>query len=243
MEEIDLKELFGLFWQKKVYIILIVLIFMLLGVIYTLKLVVPKYEASTTLLLATDSSAKTAEMMPQETITTTDVTLNSNLVSTYSELVKSNKITRTVISNLGLDASEEEVRNSVSVTAVDDTEIIQISVRDEDAVKAAKIANEIAKVFIENIKEYYGIENVHVVDEAEVEEVPYNIDHVKDVALAICVGIMVSAVYVFLSYMLDTTIKSVEDIENITGVTALVSIPLYEEAMANETKKKKEARR
>ena len=36
MEEIDLKELIGLFWSKKTQIILIVLIFMLLGVIYTI---------------------------------------------------------------------------------------------------------------------------------------------------------------------------------------------------------------
>lgn len=73
-EEIDLKELLTLFWNKKTQIILIVLIFILLGVIYTTGFVKPKYTSSTTLLLATgNTSSKT------NTITTTDVTLNSKI--------------------------------------------------------------------------------------------------------------------------------------------------------------------
>ena len=36
MEELDLKELFNLFWSKKAAIILIILIFMVIGVIYTI---------------------------------------------------------------------------------------------------------------------------------------------------------------------------------------------------------------
>ncbi len=55
-------------------------------------------------------------------ITTTDVTLNSKLVSTYSKLVKSDKVIRNVISNLSLNMDEDVLKNSVSVTATEDTE-------------------------------------------------------------------------------------------------------------------------
>ena len=103
MEEIDLKELLSLFWSKKTQIILIILIFMLLGVIYTIGFVTPKYT-STTLLLATSGSSADKT----NTITTTDVTLNSKLVSTYSALVQSKSVLRQVISNLGINESEEE---------------------------------------------------------------------------------------------------------------------------------------
>ena len=53
MEELDLKELFEIFWSKKVQIILIVLIFAVIGVIYTMGFVTPVYTSSTTLVLAT----------------------------------------------------------------------------------------------------------------------------------------------------------------------------------------------
>ena len=51
MEEIDLKELFSLFVEKKVQIALIILIFIILGFIYSLGFVTPMYESYTTLLL------------------------------------------------------------------------------------------------------------------------------------------------------------------------------------------------
>lgn len=240
MEEIDLKELFQIFWDKKIHIIIITLIFAVLGVIYTLTFVEPKYQASTTLLLAVDSSS---EKVTAETITTTDVTLNSNLVSTYSELVKSNKIIRTVISNLELDMTEEAVRKSVKVTAVSDTEVIKISVQNEDPVQAAKIANEIANVFIDTIKEFYGIENVHVVDEAEIEEEPCNVNHPKDVVIFTFIGVVVAGMYVFIDYMLDTSVKSIEDIERMIGVRVLAAIPIYEGALESANRKKRGAKK
>ena len=225
MEELDLKELLQIFWEKRLQIILITAIFMVLGVVYSIAFVVPKYQSSTKLLLATNSSGG---QTGTESITTTDVTLNSKLVSTYSVLVRSDKVIRTVISNLGIDEEEESIRKSVSVTAVSDTEVIEISVKNEDPVLAAKITNEIAKVFMENVKEYYGMENVHVVDEAEVEQEPSNVNHTKNIIIFTFIGIVVASMYVLIANMLDTTIKSAEDIEKISGVTVLASIPVYE---------------
>lgn len=52
MEEIDLKEIFSIFWKKKVEIILIIAIFAVLGYIYTTVFTTPMYTSSTTLVLA-----------------------------------------------------------------------------------------------------------------------------------------------------------------------------------------------
>ena len=225
MEELDLKELLLVFWEKKVEIILIIAIFATIGVAYSLRFVTPTYKASTTLLLATNASSGTEGT----SITTTDMTLNSKLVSTYSELVKSsNKIIRTVISNLNLNISEDELKDSISVTSKTNTEVIEITVKNENPTLAAKIANEMAKVFIGDVKEYYGIENVHIVDEAEVPQNPSNINPTKDVAMFIFVGVAISVVYVIIASMLDTKIKSEGDIEKITGCRVLVTLPLYE---------------
>ena len=235
MEELDLKELLQIFWEKKLQIILITAIFMTIGVIYTLVFVTPKYQSSTTLLLATNSS----DSSNKEAITTTDVTLNSKLVSTYRDLVESKKVIRNVISNLAIDEEEENIRKNVSVTAKSDAEILEIAVKNEDPVIAAKVANEIAKVFIENVKEYYGMENVHIVDEAEVEQLPCNINHTKDIVIFAFIGLVVASMYVLVVNMLDTTIKTSEDIEKIAGVTVLASIPVYETALEEKNKNKR----
>ena len=223
MEEIDLKELLSLFWSKKTQIILIVLIFMLIGVIYTIGFVTPKYTSSTTLLLATSENSTDKS----STITTTDVTLNSKLVSTYSDLVQSKSVLRQVISNLGIKISEDELKNNITVTQEKDTEIIKISVTNENANIAEKVANEVAKVFTQKIQEIYKINNVHIVDTAEVETAPSNINHPKDVMIFTFIGIVVAAGYVLIMNMLDTTVKTAEEVEKELKIPVLATIPLY----------------
>ena len=116
MEELDLKELLQLFCEKIVQIILIIAVFVVIGIVYTIGFVTPKYRSSTSLILATNNSAN---VTGQNGITTNDLTLNSKLVSTYSTLAKSKKVVRAVLSNLGLDGNlEDSVRKNISVSTV-----------------------------------------------------------------------------------------------------------------------------
>ena len=236
MEELDLKELFEIFWSKKVQIILIVLIFAVIGVIYTLGFVTPVYTSSTTLVLAgAESEEQTAST--SNSITTTDITINSKLVSTYSVLVRSKDVLGQVISNLGIDISWEQLRNNVTVSSVEDTEVIEISVTNGNPQYAADIANEIAKVFSDKVAEIYNINNVHIVDEAETPAGPSNINHTRDVIIFAFIGVVVAVIYVLIANMLDTTIKTADDIERQFKLPVLASIPIYGADMQKKKKK------
>ncbi len=223
MEELDLKELFELFISKIFQILIIIIVFIGIGVVYTVGFVEPKYSAKTTLVLASAGGSEAANA-----ITTTDINLNSKLVSTYSEIVKSDSVVGVVIKNLGLDMKDSELKKQVSVTAVEDADIIKITVTNEDADEAAKIANEIAKVFSEKVKDLYRINNINILDQAIPDYVPSNINHIKDVVIFAFIGIVIAVAYVLISNMLDTTIKSTEDIEKGFGIPVLVSIPLID---------------
>jgi capsular polysaccharide biosynthesis protein len=226
MEELDLKELFNIFWNKKIQIILIVAIFVVIGIVYTMGFVTPMYSSYTRLVLSTVEN--TSETTTSSSITTTDITLNSKLISTYSELVKGKNILRQVISNLDIDISEDELRKNITVEEVDGTELIKITAKSTNPSYAAQIANEVASVFMEKVKEIYKINNIQVVDEAEISTTPSNINHAKDVAIFALIGLVVAVGYVLLLNMLDTTVKTAEDIEKGFGIPVLVSIPLIE---------------
>ena len=174
MEEIDLKEVFSIFWNKKWIIFLVVAIFIAVGLAYEMKFKTPKYTSSTTLVLAMSNSENDKT---ENAITTTDITLNSKLVSTYSEMVKSKDVIRTVINNLKIEEDEEELRKNVNVTSVEDTELIKIAVTHKNPRYAARIANEMAKVFSEKVNQIYKINNVYILDEAEIEDEPSNINY------------------------------------------------------------------
>lgn len=232
MEEMDLKELFNMFWSKKIQIILIILIFGIIGFIYTIEFITPMYDASTTLVLVSsaDETVTTNTM-----ITATDVSLNSKLVATYSELIKSKNVLREVISNLNTDLEEDILKNYITVSAVEDTELIEITVRNEEPSNAAVIANEIAEVFTDKVKEIYNINNVQIVDKAEVSSEPANINHTKDVIMFASIGLVIAIIYVIVANMLDTTIKTAEDVETAYNIPVLVSIPMIKH-LGNERK-------
>ena len=235
MEELDLKELFNIFWSRKIQIGIIIAIFLVIGVIYTFVFVKPDYASTTTVILAQSSTTKT-ETDTSETITTNDLTLNQKLVSTYSELLRSPRILSEVITNLRIDKTEEALKNSITISAVEDTDLIQIRVTDANPETAKRIAEEIARVFIEQVANgVYKINNVQVWDEAEVPTEPYNINHIKDLVIFLFIGVVIGVVYALIANMLDTTVKSKEDIEKKLGLSVLTTIPVCDFDLSMKT--------
>lgn len=225
MEELDLKQLLKIFANRKIYMILITVIFLLMGIVYTLTMVKPRYKASTKLILAKTESTSEND---NKGITGTELTLNQKLISTYTEIVKTKSVVRQVIDNLNLDISEESLEKSISIKLKNDTDMIEITITNDNPENAAIIANEVAKVFSAKVAEVYNINNIKVMDKAEVNNEPYNINHPKDVAIFTLVGFVVAVIYAFVANMLDTTIKTNEDIEKNVKLTVLAEIPLYE---------------
>lgn len=224
MEELDLKELFTMFWEKKAQIVLIILIFAVIGIAYSYLLVEPDYKAKTKLVLT-----QSIEGSEDGAITQADITLNSKLVATYGELIKTDNILQTVVDNINNpDITINSIKNNVAVKAVSDTELLEISVTNADPNYAATIANEIAKVFCEKVVEIYNISNTYILDRAVPDETPYNINHTRDIIIFAFIGVVVAGVYVLVANMLDNTVKTEQDIEKITGLMVLTAIPNYE---------------
>lgn len=220
-DEIDLKQLLELFWNKRIFILIVVLIAVIMGYVYTSFLVKPKYTSSTTLILAQRNSADSTG-----TITSTDVTLNDKLIDTYKEIATSNSVVRTVVSNLGLASTKEaELKKEVNVTAVTGTQILKVSVTDSNADMATKIANEMGQVFSKRVADIYKIDNVSIVDEAETTGIPSNINHKKDMLIFLVGGIVVAVALVLLINMLDNSIKNSSDIERALNLNILAEIP------------------
>lgn len=226
MEELDLKQLFKIFWNKRLHIIVIVILFFIIGSVYSFAFVKPKYRAYTTLVLAqSDVVASEIDNSQGQGITSSDLSLNQKLVSTYSELVKTKNVLREVIKELKLTIGEEELKKNVTVSLVKDTELIKITVTSRDALDAKNIANKIAEIFSERVTAIYKVNNVYLVDEAEIPSSPYNISHVKDIILFMAAGLVLAIVYVLIANLFDTTVKSADDIENELEISVLASIP------------------
>lgn len=220
MEEIDLKDFFNYIKSKIVFIVILVAMFLSFILLYDLKIKTPMYKTYTTIVLTQSDSQKGTT----STITQNDILLNKNLVSTYSEIIKSELILEQVINNLGIKATATELSNNIQVAALNDTEILKISVSNADPEVAASLANEIADVFTTEIKKIYKIDNVSTIDRAKVPKEVANNTFKRDIVLAAFLGIFMGIGIIFILYYFDDTIKSNEDIEEKIGLPVLSKI-------------------
>ena len=221
MEEIDLKELFEFIKKKIGLLITITVVICLLGCIYGLFIQKPMYKSYTTIILGGN------ETTASQTITQSDITLNKNLVDTYAEIVKSRRVLEQVIAELDLEETYEELSNKISVSSVNNTEIIKITVADSNPIEAKNVANVTANFFSKEVVKLYNMNNVNVLDEANEANEPYNINIPKQVIIYFFIGISIALSILFIIFYFDRTIKSVEQVEQKIKLPILGGVEEY----------------
>ena len=105
MEEINLKELYDYFKERLVLILTIVLVVVVLGSAYSIFFKTPLYQSTSKVLLGSSNG----------TYTTNDVTLNANLVKTYSEVAKSDLVVSQVINHDSLYFGISKLQGNICV--------------------------------------------------------------------------------------------------------------------------------
>lgn len=209
MEEISIKDLFKFILKNIIVILIISFIFAFAAFIYSSYIKVPLYETNTTLLLTKPTDSITGST----TIDQNDINLNQKLVSTYSELIKSKRVLNQVINDLELDYKVNELAKLITVESVQNTEILKISVKNEDANLAGIIANKTAEVFSNEVVEIYKINNISIIDEATTPKVVANNTTTKDVILSFILGAGLAIIILFVIYYFDDTIKNSDNLE------------------------------
>lgn len=228
MEEIDISQLLDYFKSKIVYIIFAMALAFCLSAIYVYQFRVPEYTSYTTVLLTQSG----------ESINANDLNMNNSLVSNYSEIIKSKRVLNQVISNLSLDMEYAGLQSKIVVGEVNDTDLIKISVTNEDAELAADIANEIANVFSKEIPLIYGTQNTSIIDVAEVSKIPSSASAIKIILIVTLAGAFVAVGIVFVVFYFDTTIKNEEEIERLTGLPVIGVIPMSRERLRTSQHRK-----
>lgn len=223
-EEIDLKNVIQMFWDRKVGIVIIILLCIVAGYVYTTFFVSPVYESTSKAIL----TSNTEDGGDSSGVTQTEVTLNNSLLSTYREIATSDSVVSKVISNLGLNIPDDSLKSQISVTSATSSQVVQITVENADPSLAAKIANEIRSVFTQRVAELYDMQNIKPLDDAKVPTTPSNVNHTKDIVMFAAIGIVIAILYVVIANLLDNTVKSSSDIEKAVGLNVIAEIPVYE---------------
>lgn len=216
-QELDLYELWRLIARRWLMIVLLPLLAAAAAAFISIYILTPLYRASTTVLVMKQPDS--AQILYQ------DVQVSRQLVDTYREIARSNTVLDKVTANLQLPYSVSTLRGQVEVTPVRDTEIINISATDPDPELARDIANEVARVFMNEVMALYKVENVSLVDRAATPGSPISPRVQTNVAAAFMMGLMAAVGLAFLQEYLDKTIKAPEDVQKQLQLPVLGIIP------------------
>lgn len=226
-ETISLQDIFKVLKKRFSLIVIITLISMIISAVISFFVLTPIYEASTQILV---NQQKTTE----QGIQTQDIQTNLQLINTYNVIIKSPAILTKVIENLDLDIDTYELSEKINVINAENSQVVSISVQDEQPVFAVDIANTVAQVFQDEIKTLMKVDNVNILSPAVLSEDPKPIKPNKllNIAIAMVVGLMLSVGLAFLLEYLDTSIKSEQDIEELLNLPIIgVVSPIPEETL------------
>lgn len=214
----ELREFFAIVRKRMWIITLLVIVAVITSFILSAFVVDKIYSSSTSLILVKESSEQTP-------IEYNDILLNQRLVKTYSEVIKSRSVLQKVTEQLHLPMTVEELSEKISVESVNDTEIIKITVEDKDPRLAASIANTSASIFMDEIVKLLKMENVQIIDHAQISKEPVRPRVKLTVAVSFFVALMAGLGIVFLIEYMDNTIKTPDDIKNYLDLPVLGTIP------------------
>ena len=225
--EVDLKELFFVFWGKLWIILLSGIVLGIAAYFYTSVMITPQYASDGTVYILTRSNSN-------QQVTTGDLNMSAQLTSDFEELIISHTVLDEVIEQIDYEGlTFGSLKNKITVTNRTDTRILQITVTDPDPLMAKAIVDKVIEISSEKIKSIMDIEAVNLVDEGTLNSTPVSPSYKKNVLIGVLIGIVITSAIVIVMYLLDDKIHTGEDIEKYLGLSVLGVIP----EVSNEKKK------
>ena len=215
--EIDLGELLFELWIHKWEIMMMMIFAGALVFFISSCLLTPRYTSVTSLYVLAQQD--------NESITTADLTVGTQLTNDYAVLVKSRPVLDQVIHDLELEMTADQLEKLISVENKSNTRIIKISVSYEDPLQARLIADSLRVAVGEQIVSVMNIDAVNTVEEASLPLEPSSPRVLRNTLIGMLAGMVLAAALFVIRSVIDDTVKTSEDVEKALGLPLLGSIP------------------
>ena len=181
----------------------------------------PVYEASAKMIV-------NSRQEQNGTVTNDQITSSQKLVDTYAIIIRSYPVLEPVIENLGLQMDVEKLAKKVTVTSVNDTQVMQIAVQSKNAEQALQIVQQIEAVCPAIIIDAVEAGSVKTIEPAHLKKQPVapSTNLYTVVAAFLCMATVL--VFIIIRFLLDNTYKSETDLRNDLELPVLGVIPDYD---------------
>ncbi|MFN8171301.1 MAG: polysaccharide biosynthesis tyrosine autokinase [Candidatus Nanopelagicales bacterium] len=215
----------------KHWLAIVVVTVLVTGAVATWTFLQPKvYTATAQMFVAISSRSDSGDP-------TTGATYTMQRITSYVQLIDSPQVLQPVIDELGLDVDVKHLGDDVSATNPIDTVLINVSASNGSPEKAAQIANAAAVqlgAVIQQLESTAAGDLVPVkatlTDPAEAPPSPSSPRTRINLILGLLVGLALGVGYAFLRESLDTSVRSPDDLGELTGAMPIGIVSFDPEA-------------
>ena len=221
MEEISIKELFAILRRGLALLVIIPLIVTSLVGIYYFFYAENQYKAEAKLYVLIDYGDTMGSARY-------DVTTSTSFVVDYQQLIMTHEVIDGATKRLGV---ENLNGYDIKISSQEDTRVINLSVTGADPYFCMKAANTISEVFIEYLTTITQTKSVSIASRALMPVVPSGPNRIRSTAMALAASILFVAGMLIAIAILNTTLRTSEEIENSLHVQVLARIAGYKREM------------
>ena len=231
-KEFDWTQIYYILSRNIIWIMFFALLCADIGYAISSYLVTPIYTASADMLVNNKQNTTTAD---NSTITYSDITASSSLVSTYSIILKSHTVLEEVIDTLDLDYSYNTLASMVSVSTVEDTQVMRVTVRNTDPQVAMDIVSQIVSIAPSVIVDKAEVGSVKTVDQPWSSGRPVSPNKKRYIFVFGMLGFLGMSLFLVLKELLNNTFKTEAELTRELGLPILGVIPLEEGGLVNNS--------
>ena len=209
---IDLMEIARLLLHKWKLLFIALLAGAVVGGAYCAFLLETTYRAEASLYITSNESL----------LSFSDLQLSSALTEDYAYIIKSRTVLERVIDEQQLDMDYKQLGEIVTVTNPDSSHVIRIGVTTTDPQMSRNIANSLLNISADQINQIVGNGMPSVIDESVIHAVAEVKPSMKKYcALGGILLFVLAAGVLIVRMLMDTTIKSEDDVTRYLGVPLL----------------------
>ncbi|MBR6529106.1 MAG: polysaccharide biosynthesis tyrosine autokinase [Firmicutes bacterium] len=220
--EIDLQRLFGALLKRAWMIVAATLICGLVSLGVTQFLITPMYESTAMFYVNNGSLSVGGTSL---SLSSSDISVSKSLVDSYIVILKTRETLNDVADYAEIDRSYAELKEMISASAVNDTEIFKVVVTSEDPEEAEKLADAISYLLPKRIANIVEGTSAQIVDHAVLPSAPSSPNVLKNTVLGAMIGFILSIGAIAIFEIFNTLIRSEEDVEQCCTYPVLAVVP------------------
>lgn len=226
--ELDVGQLLRALLKKARYIVLITLVVAMAGLAFSVLTTKPVYQAKAKMIVNADTS--------RPSVDTNDLSASIKLVDTCTAIIESRTVLAPIIQALNLPDSSEALASKISVASVNNTQVMEITVRYGNLEMAKAITAKILEVAPPVIVESIEAGSVKTVEDVHGSDTPISLSLPKIIILYTVIGFVLACGLFTALYLLDNTYRSEYDIRQSFDIPLLGVIPSIESCEKKEKK-------